>query len=495
MKKTLVLSDVHLSQAHPEDPADPLWMRYRRAVHHPDKELATLLDHVLGELGADDRIELVFNGDLFDFDSPWVKDGTSSFDEHPPTDAGCTRHMELMLADHPVFCSAVAKLVAKGHEVTFLSGNHDIELYWPGVRNAIRTELVRRAVDEHGATDTDKEEAGDRIRFRSWFHITADRIYFEHGSQYDIHNSVRTAAVPVTLDGREIHPVLGKLAFRRTGARMGYFNPYYEETFYMGLTGYVSHFWKFYARSKDRHIVRLWVKGALLTIKEILRHRHMNERLEEARAAVRKEVGDHLTDDQIDKTHRLRVRPAEETMIPIFRELWVDRVSIVFFIIALTSIVGLVAGSKAALIALGVELALFVLYEVLTPKPDVRTYDSAPDSVLSLLDIHKVRAICMGHTHRPFTRFTEKGLYANSGAWCPAFEDQMCTKPVLDGRPVLILMTEAEDFWGGLYWWRKGVLSADEKNVKGRPSGGRTPGDDSEAHKNERSSTEEVAAE
>lgn len=485
MKKTIVLSDVHLSQAHPEDPADPLWMRYRRAVHHPDDDFAGLVDHVLAELGEGDRVELVFNGDLFDFDSPWVKDGTSSFDEHPPTDEGCTRHMELMLADHPVFSSAVAKLLARGpHEVTFLSGNHDIELYWPGVRNAIRTELVRRAVEDHGAPPSAREDIGDRIRFRSWFHISSDRIYFEHGSQYDIHNSVRTAAVPVTLDGGQIHPVLGKLAFRRTGARMGYFNPYYEETFYMGLTGYLRHFWQFYARSKNRHIIRTWASGALSTIKEILRHRHMNERLEEARAAVRREVGDHLTDDQIDQTHVLRVRPAEETMLPIFRELWVDRIAIVSFIIVLTSVVALVGGLKAALIALGVEAALFTIYEVLTPKPDVRTYDSAPDTVLNLLDIHQVRAICMGHTHRPFTRFTDKGLYANSGAWCPAFEDQMCTKPVLDGRPILLLMTDAEDFWGGLYWWRDRTLSADPDNVRPSPA----------AHK-AKEETEEVAAE
>ncbi len=77
-RHTVIVSDVHLSQAHPEDAADPLWMRYRKREFHPDTDFASLVDHLLAEHG-NDAIELVFNGDVLDFDAPWVKDGTSSF--------------------------------------------------------------------------------------------------------------------------------------------------------------------------------------------------------------------------------------------------------------------------------------------------------------------------------------------------------------------------------------------------------------------------------
>jgi UDP-2,3-diacylglucosamine pyrophosphatase LpxH len=471
-KQTLVLSDVHLSQAHPDDPADPLWMRYRRREHHPDREFAALVDHVLARYGAD-PIEVVFNGDVFDFDAPVVKDGTSSFEELPPTDEGCTTHVRLILADHQEFFGAAAKILSQGHEVTFLSGNHDIELYWPGVRRAIEDELVRLALRffDGGLGTEGKRSYGEdiarRIRFRAWFHISNDRIYFEHGSQYDIHNGVRHAAVPLTKDGTRIHPVLGKLAFRRTGARMGYFNPYYEETFYMGLFGYLGHYVRFYATS-HRHIVRTFAKGALSTVAEITRYRHRDDRVVEGRAALRAELGSEIADEAIDATHALRARPAEETMVPVLRELWVDRVGLVILGLAIAALVALFFGAKAAGIATAIEVLGFVIYELLTPKPDIRTYDSAPPSVLRIFGIHSVRAICMGHTHRPFVRFGEDGVYANSGSWCPAFHDALCTKPVLERRPVLWITTEEDDLYGGLHWWRDGAFEPDPE--ASRPS-------------------------
>ncbi|MBX3222332.1 MAG: hypothetical protein KF795_17565 [Labilithrix sp.] len=473
-RHTLVLSDVHLSQAHPFDPDDPLWMRYRRQEHHPDAEFAALVDHLLAVHG-DDRIEIVFNGDVLDFDAPWVKDGVSSFDELPPTDGGCAEQARLILADHQPFFRAAAKALAAGHEVTFMSGNHDIELFWPGVRSAIRDELAR-LVASLPAEDRrlDVVDLDRTLRFRAWFHLTDDRIYFEHGSQYDIHNSVRHAAVPLTKKGDRIHPVLGKLAFRRTGSRMGYFNPYYEETFYMGLFGYLGHFARFYALSR-RHIARTWLFGSLSTIFEIWSHRHADERVEEGRAALRAELGVDISDEAIDATHALRTPLAEETMIPVVRELWVDRVALAFFSLLAIAVTALLGGLVASAIAAAVIVGLFVVYELVTPKPDIRTYDSAPPTVLRLFDIHGVRAICMGHTHRPFARFTDKGLYANSGSWCPAFEDQQCTKPVLDGRPVLWLTTERleatgeEHLYGGLHWWRRGAFVADAEASRARP--------------------------
>jgi UDP-2,3-diacylglucosamine pyrophosphatase LpxH len=449
-KHTLVLSDVHLSQAHPEDPADPLWMRYRRREHHPDAELAALVDHVV-ERFAGDRIELVFNGDLFDFDTPWVKDGTSSFDEFPPTNEGCREHVRLILADHEPFFRAVAKLLAHGHAVTFVSGNHDLELCFPAVREEIKGTLSRWA----DATE---------VRFRAWFHLSNDGLYFEHGSQYDIHNGVRHPMLPFTREGDRLHPVLGKLAFRRTGSRMGYFNPYYEETFYMGLFGYLGHFVKAYALTK-RSIVKTWATGAFSTVFEILRHRHDEERIEEGRAAVRAELGAHVTDAQIDATHALRAKLAEETMIPVVRELWVDRVVMAAFVLLVVTASVIAFGIALGAAALALLVVLFVIYEWVTPKPDIRTYDSAPPSVLALFDIHGVRAICMGHTHRPFVRLVDERMYANSGAWCPAYEDAECTKRVLERRPVLLLSTRDEALWGGLHWW-DGALEPDAEQSR-----------------------------
>jgi UDP-2,3-diacylglucosamine pyrophosphatase LpxH len=464
---TAILSDVHLSQAHPDDPADPLWMRYRRREFHPDRDFEELVDRLLTEHG-DDRIEIVWNGDVFDFDAPWVKDGISSFEEFPLTDDGCAAHVRRIVADHPIWFGAAARLLLAGHRLLILSGNHDIELVWPGVRRAIRDELGRLASQRGGAlAEADLDE---RVRFRAWFHVTEDGIYLEHGSQYDVFNGVRYAMLPFTRARNWIHPQMGKLAFKRTGSQMGYFNPYYEETFYMGLFGYLGHFVRYYAFSR-RHIVRTWFWGSVETALEIWRHRHRDDWTAENRALARAETG--ASDEAIDRTFRLGARPAEDTMLPILRELWLDRLALTSVLVLSVGIAWLAGGRLSAGVTLAVLLALFALYEIRTPKPDIRTYDSAPPEVRELLDIHGAHALCMGHTHRPFGSWEGGGgardegpsprFFGNSGSWCPAFHDDRCTSPVLGRRPLILLTSEGGALSGGLFWWDRAGLVPDAR--------------------------------
>jgi UDP-2,3-diacylglucosamine pyrophosphatase LpxH len=470
-RRTVVLSDVHLSQTHPGTDGDLMWMRYRRADLHPDPDFAKLVDLLLADHG-DDEIEIVFNGDVLDYDAPWVKDGKSSFDEFPLTEQGCAEQTARLLADHPVWFDATAKALLHGHRVMFLSGNHDIELCWPQVRAVITEDLLRRwrarwdAAERDGRTEglsRPGPEAASRIRFRTWFHVTEDRIYLEHGSQYDHLNGVRYAMLPYTRDRSRIHPVFGKQAFKRTGSRMGYFNPYYEETFYMGGIGYLRHFLSHYA-SSDRHIVRTWFMGMVRTIAEIWEHRHDEDWTEEIVRLAREETG--ASEEAIRATHALTVLPGEGTMIPLLREAWLDRVGLAGLTAGAVAGAFALGGKRAGLITAGALASAFAVYEIVTPKPDLRTYDSAPPKVRDLWHIHDVGAICMGHTHRPFSFWEDGRYYGNSGSWCPAFHDQECTKPVLDGRPFLMLWGQAGRVYGGLHWLRNGAISPDPDGVR-----------------------------
>ena len=464
---------MHLSQAHPDDEHDPLWMRYRRRSFHPDTEFAALVDRLLAEHG-NDEIEIVFNGDVFDFDAPWVKDGDSSFDEVPPTEEASAAQVKRILADHTIWFSAAARVVARGHRVLFTSGNHDVELCFPAVRAAIREEIVRLVDLEatHSASDGSVTDVHARIRFRTWFHVTEDRIYLEHGSQYDVFNNWRHAMIPLT-PARTIHPNLGKLAFRRTGSRMGYFNPYYEETFYISPVKTVAHFLRHYAFSR-RHIARTWLFGSITTLADIARARahareaaprQETERIAHANARAAEETG--VTLAVIEATHALGARPAETTMLPIARELWIDRFVYGGFFFVATLLALALAGAALASIVAAALLVAIVAYEIAMPKPDIRTYDSAPPEVTRILDLHGVRAMCLGHTHRPFGIWDERArFYGNSGSWCPAFLDVMCEKPILDGRPFLWLTTEGDRLWGGLHFWRDGAMVVEPGAVR-----------------------------
>ena len=63
---TIVLSDVHLTEGEPRH-RNPLWKRYKRPKHFVDRSFKRFLDHLTST--TDGMIELVLNGDIFDFDS------------------------------------------------------------------------------------------------------------------------------------------------------------------------------------------------------------------------------------------------------------------------------------------------------------------------------------------------------------------------------------------------------------------------------------------
>ena len=66
-------------------------------------------------------------------------------------------------------------------------------------------------------------------------------------------------------------------------------------------------------------------------------------------------------------------------------------------------------------------------------------------------------------------------FHGNSGTWAPGYLDQHCTRPVFNGRSLLILSTaraasgagwDRSTASGGLYWWRDGDWVAEPGAVR-----------------------------
>src|ERR1700679_1553033 len=124
MRHTVSLSDIHLCEV---ERTDGLWMRYRQAQFSPDNDLAAMLDTVLRKVSAgQDELCLVLNGDIFDFDAPRVVEGESVFHDLPRTAEHAVPAIAAILDDHPVFVAALGRVLADGHEIVFVSGNHDV---------------------------------------------------------------------------------------------------------------------------------------------------------------------------------------------------------------------------------------------------------------------------------------------------------------------------------------------------------------------------------
>ena len=114
--ETVVLSDMHLTEAEEGTRRRPLWMAYKRRAHFIDADLMRLLDHVEAEVEG--PIELVLNGDVF----------------------------ELSLARHNVAFQNTREFFRRLNEadlfeqVVYLPGNHDMSIteelvndHFPGI--------------------------------------------------------------------------------------------------------------------------------------------------------------------------------------------------------------------------------------------------------------------------------------------------------------------------------------------------------------------------
>jgi UDP-2,3-diacylglucosamine pyrophosphatase LpxH len=123
-----------------------------------------------GPLGDAEDVELIINGDCFDFlaVSPYKTDGLA--------DSGTAmKKLEKMIVAHRPFFAALKDFVAlPGRHVTFIAGNHDVELAFEGVR-----ERIRQAI------------GGDTTRIDfclSRFYRPLEDVWIEHGHHYDFWN-------------------------------------------------------------------------------------------------------------------------------------------------------------------------------------------------------------------------------------------------------------------------------------------------------------------
>lgn len=460
MRHTVAISDVHLCEA---EPTQGLWMRYRQRVYSPGTEIAAMLD-ALRERVRGHQLSVVLNGDIFDFDAPRVVDHESVFHNLPRTAEYAVPMIAAILGDHEDFTAALGRVLADGHTVVLISGNHDVQLTLEEVRELVRARLVDAALAATGDADpalspsARREALGARVLFRAWFHKTPDGVVLEHGNQYDAYCSYRYPMAPFGSAPGEIQPTMGSLATRLLISRMGYFNPHVDGSFMLSGFGYLMHWARYYLFSR-RSLAMVWAVGAIRTIVTLILRRDP-ERAERRRAniqAAARETG--VRTSEVARHARLFERPAEDRLNLVVRELWVDRMGL----LALTVLVGVASlwffPGLLKLLALAVPCAL-VVYELRTPKLPLReTWRRVNRTARRVAKIHRARAVIFGHTHHPEGAWKDGVFYGNTGSWSAAFRDVACTVPLFEERPLVWLTSDddhAGELRGGLIAWKSG---------------------------------------
>lgn len=464
MRHFVAISDIHLSEAEPET---GLWMRYRQKEYTPSAEIAAMIERLLEQV-QDDDLTFVLNGDLLDFDAPRVEQGKSEHHDVPRDAAHAAPQAKAILRDHKDFVRGVARVIAAGHTLVIISGNHDVQLTLPEVRAVVRDAIVHEARDL-GARATAAELAS-RIDFRAWLYRSNEGVIFEHGHQYDSFCSFRYPMAPYGKQPGLIQPTLGSLTARLYIGRLGYFNPNVDATFMLTFRGHLEHWARYYMLS-PRSQAWIWLHGAMTAIASLIAHRDPGDRarFEKNLAAAAQETGASLA--SLEAHCSLFAPPGEDRLWTCARELWLDRAfaagtaagAIAMWLRSRRPVLGLLAALGPALVA-AMDLA--------QPKTTLEeTWRHVQRCARGIAKAHGARAVVLGHTHTPEGTWEDGVFYGNTGSWSAAYRDVACNEPLFDERPLVWLRHDGKSLSGGLCAYKHGVfLSRGDAREPTRPS-------------------------
>ena len=433
-KHTVIISDLHLCEAEPVHPKYPLWKKYKTREFFFDDDYVDFLKHIKSV--SDGPMELVLNGDIFDFDS------VSTFPQSPPYRISTLERLtglhpqeekslykiRRILRDHTTWVQATRDFVLEGHSLVFIVGNHDLELHWPAVQQASLTAL--------DLPDVFKSS----VRFCEWFYISEKDTYIEHGNQQDPYCLCQDPIHPFIqrFNKLEVRVPFGNLATRYLVNGMGFFNPHLAANYIMSAFEYVRFFIKYMLRAQPQLMITwLWRSTAVLfqtaadrlrpAIKEPLT---IEDRIE---AVARKS---NATPRMVRELKELFALPASSQPWIIAKELWLDRALIMalafFILIQLWLVLDQVFDFSIGwlLIPFFLFLPFFVFYSR-SVFPQADEFKEPRETIMRAVSmITKTNRIIYGHTHIVRHEMIGPVEHLNSGTWSPAFEDVECTRPV-----------------------------------------------------------------
>ncbi len=415
----LVFSDVHLaSDLNDSGSSVP---RSKRI----DDDLRDLLAHYRKVTPPAQRWRLVIAGDFVDFVGMSIDAGETDELVTEPTAAerafglgGAEDHVRLKLkravARHPEVFAELAGFVSDGHAVTFISGNHDLEMHWDSVKADIRSLLA-----VGGAR---RDEVAARVDFEPWFFHREGLVYVEHGHLYDPFCAVPYLFAPLSpTDPRRVLESLSDTLLRYIVRRTPGMKEYGHED--RGLMSYISWGLMLGARGTLGLFARFC--RAISMLRETAQAyegpigARLREEHEQRLVAHAAEKG--VEEARLRRALELHVTPMGRTQRGVLASVMLDRLAVFVVMAPVLGALLFFRGSLGsfawpAVAALGVSwVALHVVLSRGRPAVDAAAVMS--DRAGELARLFPSSFVVMGHTHVPTTRALGDAHYVNLGSW------------------------------------------------------------------------------
>ncbi len=432
-ERLLVFSDVHLGSDLNDRGQSP------RRTSDIDSDLVELLRHY-GAMPSDaERWRVVIAGDFIDFIGMTVapsdaSDGLTTElteEEHKHGLGSSADHARVKLqrvaTRHSNVFDALAELLAGGHALTVVHGNHDVEFHWDEVKADFRDLLLSRALAVR--PDLDAEAFLGRIDFEPWFYYWKGVAYIEHGHQYDPYCANDHVMAPLSpLDPRRVmrgfSSILLRFVVRQT---RGMTEHGHEQS---GVFDYL----RFAARLGVRGLFGLAARFTMAVVELFrLRRAHFSSAIAALHAEHERRIGllaeaTRLGIDRIRSLVALQVPPVTRSIRGILASVLLDRIALAVLSVLLLIVVAIVGAYRGHVLyaGLGVALAWFLVHKYLSRQRQLDPADEMVNRATALSRLLPAAFVVMGHTHLPVEQSIPGGdaRYINLGSWAEEEDDQ-----------------------------------------------------------------------
>jgi UDP-2,3-diacylglucosamine pyrophosphatase LpxH len=301
---------------------------------------------------------------------------------------------------HPALFAGLAGWVQHGHSLVVVKGNHDLEWYWPAVRNFLRLTLAGHLHAGNPATPLHEHltDIVPRIRFVDDACIIDRQVYVEHGHRYDRFTAV-VGSPTWGASGHELNIPFGSFFNRYLINKLELIYPFLDNV-----------------RPRQNILHMLMRERFFLGLKVLFQHVPFTIDM------IPKRYAHHLLKPLAGYGLALGL-PLLVTLL-----LWGDRLLPLFFagngqatgVSSLGDVILRYAGgvlNDTAVIFLGYIFARFVSFVQLSEPEDLL------EPAQRKMDAHpECRLITMGHTHNTGQKQENGRWYINSGSWIPVIE-------------------------------------------------------------------------
>jgi len=428
---TLVVSDLHLSNLEITEPSRPHWKAYKRREFYFDEDLVRLINETKEE--SKGAVELVLNGDVFDFDN------IVELPSDRESDVGWLAKLRglgseewmscfkisTILRDHDGLFRALGRFVREGNSVVFVIGNHDSELHWESVQSLVVA-----------AMELDEEDRDIKVRFCHWFYVSESDTYISHGHQYDPYCVMRAPLTPrITAGGRpQIRIPFGDLCERYLLNGMGYFNPHATSNYLMTGPEYVVFFVTYMLRTQPL-LVWTWFWGAIITFLMGMKHflaPSVIDPMAVEEGVTRAATLSKVSEKQVRQLAALNVSSACANPLLVLKELWLDRalllLGVFYFGAQVMLTVNIISPVSFWWFLLPVALLMPFYFSY-----SYNVHSSVfKQPLLSAKRAEVIRAVTgckrvvFGHTHDPLHLLVSDVEFLNCGFWSPAYSEPDC---------------------------------------------------------------------